>query len=446
LQVRRREPCFVLEVPVTGPESGEADVVIAGAGVAGLSAGLLLARAGLRVVCIDPEPFPRVRVGESLDWSAPTLLTELDLSRNALVAAGVGTYKREIRAVTLSGDLLVGRPRPWLHWWPLRFEPLTLHVDRQHFDQCLYGRARSAGVAFAWDHVIDIQFKEDWIIGCSTRSGQRFTADWFIDASGRRRLTARSAGIDSRYWGPSRVAIWSLCNAPMAFEGTMLYLDSGATDLTWAWEIPIAADRRSIGVVMALSHFRSLRHTGKSPAEILTDELTRFPRSISASHLETVRTRSYRPFVSTRVAGANWLMVGEAAAFVDPLTAVGVTSAMRHASEAARLIIDNAHSPARASQALNRYDKRVRNVARLYNLGVDALMYRPLVRRALGIRWASRAYVTLGYGTNSLYTRLKPTTRHRMMALGALIGAFRMWVHAWLALARNKSRTGPTGS
>lgn len=54
--------------------------------------------------------------------------------------------------------------------------------------------------------------------------------------------------------------------------------------------------------------------------------------------------------------------------------------------------------------------------------------------------------MTLGYGTNSLYTRLKPTTRGRMMTLGVLIAGYRMWVHAWLALARNRSRTGPAGS
>ena len=427
--------------------NGQTDVVIIGAGVAGLSAGVLLAQADLRVVCIDPEPFPRVRVGESLDWSAPRLLAELGLPREKLVAMGMATYKREIRALTLSGDLLVGRPRPWMRKWPLRFETQTLHLDRQRFDQCLYERAVSAGVDFVSDHVTDIEFDNDRIIDCGTRSGQHFSAEWFIDASGRRRLAARSAGIGSNLWGTPRISLWSHYDAPMAFEGTMVYLDSSSDDLTWVWEIPIAEDRHSVGVVMALSRFHSLRRMGKSTTEMLVDELARFLRfgDITASCLETVRTRSYQPFVSARVTGANWLMLGDAAAFVDPLTSIGVTSAMRHASEAARLIGDNPHSPARARQGLREYDRRVRDVASLYNIGIESLMYRPLLRRAFGIRWASRAYVTLGYGTNSLYARLKPSTRRRMMALGVLLQTFRLSVRVWLALAGMASLSARDG-
>ena len=385
---------------MSAPRNGESDVVIMGAGVAGLSAGVLLAQAGLRVVCIDPEPFPRVRVGESLDWSAPALLAELGLSGEELVAAGVGTYKREVRALTANGRLHFGRPPSWLAWWPFRFEPVTLHLDRQRFDQCLYERAQNAGVAFVWGHVTDIEFDHDRIVGCSTRAGRRFAAPWFLDASGRRRLTARSAGIGSQEWGPPRVAIWSQHDAVGAFAGTMLYLDTDSDDLNWVWEIPIAEDRQSVGVVMTLSRFQTLRRTGKSTAEVFMDELARFPRvqSIPASCLGTVRTRSCRPYVSTRVTGANWMMIGEAAAFIDPLTSIGVTSAMRHGSEAARLIIDNARSPARVRLSLTEYDRRVRDVAGLFNLGINALLYRPLLRQTVGFRWASSAYVILGYG------------------------------------------------
>jgi flavin-dependent dehydrogenase len=418
--------------------NARSDVVIAGAGVAGLSAAVALARAGVRVVCIDPERPPRARVGESLDWSVPGLLAQLGLPRDELVAAGVGTYKRQVRAVTPSGDLMVGRPRSWLHWWPLRFEHVTLHLDRQRFDELLYEKARSASVTFVWDHVTDIRFDGDRIVGFGTRSGRWFAGDWFIDAAGRRRLIARTAGIDRDEWGVPRISLWSHCDAAMGFEGTMLHLNGRSDDLTWAWEIPISAHRQSVGVVMPLSRFQSLRRTGRSLAEVLVDELARFPRfpAVSPSRLETVRTRTYRPFVSTRVTGANWLMIGEAAAFADPITSIGMTMAMRHASEAAELIIDNADSPAGAEQELSTYDRRVRDVAGLYNLGVETLMYGPLLRRAFGIRWASRAYVPLGYLTNSLYTRLKPVTRSRMTALGLVLGVLRLWVQTWLVIAR----------
>jgi len=53
------------------------DVAIAGAGLGGLAASIFLRRAGLSVVCVEPDPFPRARVGESLDWSSPRLLEAL---------------------------------------------------------------------------------------------------------------------------------------------------------------------------------------------------------------------------------------------------------------------------------------------------------------------------------------------------------------------------------
>ena len=55
------------------------DVVVVGGGLAGKAASLQLARAGLSVICIEPEETVRQAVGESLDWSAPDLLNALGL-------------------------------------------------------------------------------------------------------------------------------------------------------------------------------------------------------------------------------------------------------------------------------------------------------------------------------------------------------------------------------
>ena len=67
------------------------DVLIAGAGVAGLAAAIALARRGLRVRCIDPTRPPRQRVGESLDWSAPSLLETIGVPADEVLAGDGGT-------------------------------------------------------------------------------------------------------------------------------------------------------------------------------------------------------------------------------------------------------------------------------------------------------------------------------------------------------------------
>jgi len=47
--------------------------------LAGTAASIHLARAGFKVLCIEAEVDPSNPVGESLDWSAPALLSELGL-------------------------------------------------------------------------------------------------------------------------------------------------------------------------------------------------------------------------------------------------------------------------------------------------------------------------------------------------------------------------------
>ena len=410
----------------------ESDVVILGAGIAGLSAAILLGRAGFRVSCIDPEPFPRNRVGESLDWSAPSLLNHLGLPTDELVAAGAATFKREVRATASNGVSLVGRPPPWVQRWPLRFEHSTVHLDRGRFDHMLYEKALDSGVNMEWDAVNEIVLSGDRVRSVTTRTGRTTTGKWFIDATGRRRILGRKLEIDPEWVGTPRISLWSRVIAPMAFDGTLLCFDSNSDELTWTWVIPVTEDRQSIGVVTSPNRYRALRREGQSKTGMLRDEFVRLSglEGLANKIDEPARIRSYRPFVSARVCGSNWMLTGESAAFVDPLTSIGVTSAMRHASEAAQVIISSNGSRAKDQRRLSNYDRRTRSVAHLYNQSISRLMYEAGLRRARGIRSAARAYVIVGYGANSIYTRLKPTTVIRSLLFFGFLRGFQLWVRS----------------
>jgi flavin-dependent dehydrogenase len=421
------------------------DILIAGGGIAGAAASRLLAGAGFEVACIDPEPVPGDRVGESLDWSAPPLLAELALPVDHLVETGLGNLKREIRARSLGGTDLVGRPRPWLHRWPLRFELTTVHLDRRRFDEALHHAAREAGAVFIRDRVTRLERRDDRVLGCITASGDRYSAPWFIDASGRARLLARSAGVGSQQFGTTRMALWSRLRTAPPHHLTELSFDAGDGQLGWAWEIPLTTDSASVGLVMPLTRFRSQRARGVPLAELLAGELTRHPRfaDVEPVDLGRVRARSYRAYVADRTAGANWLLAGEAAAFVDPLTSLGVTTAFRHASEAAGIIRRSTRRPAGTRRLLRAYDARVRSTAMLANVAINDLLYAPTVRRRFGLRAAARAYVIQAYVTNSLYPRLRSHTLPGSKVLLALQGLARQWTRAWLAAAGG---TAPTAA
>ena len=91
------------------------DVAIIGAGIAGLSASVLLRNAGIRLICLDSRPYPHNKVGEQI------------------VVYEVG--KQEWRAT----------PPPVIARSPLRFETVTFHADSAALDGRLCEHARALG-------------------------------------------------------------------------------------------------------------------------------------------------------------------------------------------------------------------------------------------------------------------------------------------------------------
>src|ERR1700683_63861 len=171
--------------PECSPET-DTDVAVIGAGVAGLAAAVHLARAGRRVLCIEPAPFPQSRVGESLDWSSPGLLSALGVPPEELIRDGIATSKRNIViATTEKSPLFKAAPWQWFRNSPLRFEIVTVHVDRVAMDQRFCELATRHGVEILQERVVALDTMRDRVCSITTQSGRRITARWFIDASGR---------------------------------------------------------------------------------------------------------------------------------------------------------------------------------------------------------------------------------------------------------------------
>ncbi|MDP2006807.1 MAG: FAD-dependent oxidoreductase [Rubrivivax sp.] len=115
------------------------DAVVVGAGPAGATAALLLARAGWKVALVEKQVFPRRKVcGECIAASNLPLLDELGLS--AFFDAGAGTELRHVRllrgAQAITADLPAARhPR---HVWGRA-------IGRETLDTLLLTQARDAG-------------------------------------------------------------------------------------------------------------------------------------------------------------------------------------------------------------------------------------------------------------------------------------------------------------
>jgi flavin-dependent dehydrogenase len=428
------EPLPTESVPGQKPAT-DCDVTVIGGGLAGKAASLQLARAGLRVVCIELEEAARQPVGESLDWSAPDLLSALGLPMDNLISAQMATWKRHVTLKSRSGASEHYVPSAWLAGPPFHIELRTLHVDRVRLDNELLKMTIDSGVTFVRDKVVGVEQKEKHIASVRTAGGPRFSSPWFIDASGFGTcLLAREFNLPAIESGPAKVAIWNYFPVPESVEGTTLYMDPMPAEyLDWIWEIPITPNLVSVGYVTTGAAIKAKREEGLSVEQIYREPLMKFDHFeplLQAGALNPMNVTSFQSRVHVGVAGPNWLIAGEAAAMVDPITSNGVTAALRHAAEASALILKYRKRGKLPLRARLSYSTRILQMAKFFNGGIENIVYEPPVRNRIGMGSAGTVYTSPAWSMNVVYARMKPRGMLSTFILGLLLGAFRL--SAWI--------------
>jgi menaquinone-9 beta-reductase len=417
-------------MPDTAP-SISCDVTVIGGGLCGKAASLHLARAGLKVVCIEPPQAVRAAVGESLDWSAPDLLNRLGLSPDGLVASQIATRKRHVTLKMRDGCEVHYVPSEWLAGFPFYVNLTTLHVERPQLDDELLKIVVDHGVTFVRDRVVDVEIADMKIRSVRTERGAQFFSPWVIDASGvGASLVARKFNLPSLQYGPTKVGIWTYFKVPQQVEGTTLYMDPVPAEyLEWIWEIPVSPDTVSVGYVVPGAVFKARREEGGFVEDAFRQQLMKFPRFeplLQQGPLGALDVTSFRCRVHLHSAGPNWLIAGEAASLVDPMTSNGVTAALRHAGEAAALIVKfsaRGELPIRARKA---YSSRILQTAKFFNEGIEKIVYEPVVRNRIGLGLAGTVYTSPAWSMNVVYARLNPAGIFSTFILWAMLGFFRI--------------------
>jgi flavin-dependent dehydrogenase len=407
------------------------DVTVMGGGLAGKAASLHLAKAGLRVVCIEPHQAFRPPVGESLDWSAPDLLNKLGLSANRLIASRIATWKRHVILKKRDGCDVHYVPSAWLGGFPFYVNLATLHVERSQLDDEILKIVVDQGVTFVRDWVVDLVTADGKICSVQTEGGTRVCSPWFIDASGiGASLIARKFQLSSLQYGPAKVGIWTYFNAPQQVEGTTLYMDPMPSEyLEWIWEIPVSPDTISVGYVLPGVVLKTKREGGGTVEDVFRQQLMKFARFeplLRQEAIGEVNVTSFRCRVHSESAGPNWLIAGEAASLVDPMTSNGVTAALRHAAEAATLILKFRARGELPSRARKAYSSRILQTAKFFNEGIEKIVYEPAVRNRIGLPVAGAVYTSPAWSMNVVYARMRPDGMLSTYLLGAMLGVFRI--------------------
>jgi flavin-dependent dehydrogenase len=344
------------------------DAIIIGGGPGGSTAGCTLAQAGKKVLILERERFPRFHVGESL----------IPFGNEELRAIGVwpklqqGDFMPKFGAEFVTGDsaastcTLFGRH---LH----SDYAQTFQVERSRFDQLLLDHAAESGCE-VWSaaQVKSVVVSNDGVKATCLRGGttHELTARWIFDASGRDAFLGKEMQLAKTDLGlPKRLATFAhftgvLRNDPPA-QGhiTIVRLDFG-----WFWIIPLDAEKTSIGLVQTLDHFRA---SGLKPDAFFeqvvatTPELQR--RMSHAQRVSDFYFASDYTYRHLQNAGPRWLLIGDAAGFVDPIFSSGVMLAIKSGSLAAKeaLAADHAGTPL-TSRAQARYTREVGKMSRVF--------------------------------------------------------------------------------
>lgn len=394
--------------------SNRACVTVIGGGLAGTAASIHLANAGLQVRCLEAETTKRPAVGESLDWSAPGLLGGLGLPMDRIIKDEIGTYKCHVTLKLRNGSSRHYVPGPWLGRRPFNVELRTMHVDRSRLDAALRAIAVDRGVQVIRDKVAGVEQSGRRVVAVTTALGHRFDSPWFIDASGAgASLFPRAFRLPVHRYGSKKVAIWTYFNTPELGEGTTLYAEGERGPyLEWVWEIPIRKDLISVGYVASSEVIKEQRRGNFSIEDILRTQLSKFSRFedlLKQGSICPPSVTTFQCLVRDGVAGSNWLVVGEAASMVDPMTSNGVTSALRHAAEAASLIVRSQHREQLHPWGAAMYNRRSVSLGRFFNDGIEKVIYDRPIRKRLGTLAAGDVYTVPAWSLNYLYSRLKPT-------------------------------------
>jgi geranylgeranyl reductase family protein len=320
--------------PITRDRNAE--VIVVGGGPAGSVAALLLAERGRRVVLLDKARFPRHKAcSEYVNPAGTLLLGQLGLTGELTV---LGAH--EVAGMLIHAP---GGERFLVDFASAMPGSHALGLSRFRLDAALLDRARAAGVEVRERaHVRDVLIEAGGVRGvAATTDGGRETlrAAVTIGADGRNGVVARALGLDFTPRWPRRTGLvahfrdvqgldlWGEMHVARHGYAGLAPLENGLTNV--AFVAPGEAVAARAGTLDAY-FMESLRAI---PAVAAKLDGARRVGSIRGIGPMARRTR--------RVAGDGFLLVGDAAGFLDPFTGDGIAEAI-HAALLAVPVIDAA--------------------------------------------------------------------------------------------------------
>jgi flavin-dependent dehydrogenase len=308
----------------------DVEALVVGGGPAGSTFATALVNAGHRVMLLDKARFPRHKAcSDYVNPAGAQILVELGVLDEAL---RLGASRME--------GMVVHAPdggRFTANYERAESGRAALGLSRYHLDNLLLGRAKSAGVTVCEGaHVREVMRDNGRVIGLvATINGTReeLRAPLIVGADGRNSVVARELGLSQPLRWPRKTGL------SMHYRGVSGLDRFGEMHIADGVYAGLAILEDGLTNVTIVARVRDLERRKGSIDDFLADAIQRMPgiahKLEGAERIDGIRGVGSMGCRSRHVAGDGYLLIGDAASFLDPFAGEGIHEALRGALLAA---------------------------------------------------------------------------------------------------------------
>ncbi len=339
------------------------DIIVIGAGPAGLAAALYAHRFGLKTLLLEKEKFPRDKIcGDAISGKSVEILKELNLYDRIEQLPSVPIY-----SVTFSSPNRKRVNIPFLEYERYK-QPAGLVIRRTVFDHFLFKEVQKTNTDILEDFTVrEIIRKEGYVTGVrGEKKGdshrQEFRGKIVLGADGFNSIIARQLGFFSHQPEHWVVALRRYYKGVEGLDNRLELHFIDAIIPGYFWIFPADDGQANVGIGMlqeALNKHRLNLRQALQMAMNSPDFKARFKNAVP---LEEPRGWNLPVGSSHRKNyGNGFLILGDAAGLIDPFTGEGIGNALvsgREAVSVARIAIEENDF---SEQSLARYDRNLWN-------------------------------------------------------------------------------------